>query len=231
MKIIGLDKWSGSYAEIGQTNPLRWQNLKPVEEGVYEVVSKQWKCKDFMNEVVTSFHTGRTFSIYGFTVEHSKFFSEGQADLPTLLHNVKAGWEANMKVVNDYLDSQDFMVLSWEKFEDGKFVITIPGLYLMNTMFMSQVTLFIRLANTEKEYGSINEMCNDPINKQDSNNLAACFKKPLKDFPKSLEQYIWYYDDSRNLKHDAGATATIQTGLMHNCGVVSWGWKTEEECV
>ncbi len=229
MKIIGLDKWQGTYAESGQTNPLRWQNLKPIEDGVYEVVSKQWKCKDFMNEVVTSFHTKRDFSIYGFSVKHSTFFSEGQADLPILLHNVKAGWEDNMEVVNDYLDSQDFMTVSWEKFDEGKFVVVIPGIYLMNTMFMSQVTLFIRLANTEKVYGSINDMCNDPINKQDANNLAACFKKPLKDFPKSLEQYIWYYDDTNNLKHGVDKSVYIPTSYMHNCGVVSWGWETEEE--
>lgn len=231
MKIIGLDKWQGTYAEIGQTNPLRWQNLKPIEEDVYEVVSKQWKCKDFMNEVVTSFHTKRDFSIYGFSVKHSDFFSEGQADLLILLHNVKTGWEANMKVVNDYLDSQEFMTVSWEKFDEGKFVIIIPGQFLLNTMFMSQVTLFIRLANTDKVYQSLQDMCNDPINKQDANNLAACFKKPLKDFPKSLEQYIWYYDDTNNLKHGAPVGAYIANSMMHNCGVVSWGWETEEECV
>jgi hypothetical protein len=184
-----------------------------------------------MNEVVTSFHTKREFSIYGFNVNYNKFFSEDQSDLPILLHNVLPGWEANMQVVNDYLDSQDCMTLDWEKFEDGKFVVHIPGLYLMNTLFMSQVTLFIRLANTEKEYGSIKDMCNDSINKQDTNNLAACFKKPLKDFPKALYNYIWYYDGQRNLKHDVPGSATVQTSLMHNCGVVSWGWATEEECV
>ena len=54
MKILNLEKWNGSYCEIGQTNPLRWQNLKPVSEGVYEAVSHKWKCKDFMNEVVLS---------------------------------------------------------------------------------------------------------------------------------------------------------------------------------
>jgi hypothetical protein len=238
MKIIGLDKWTGSYSEIGQTNPLRWQNLCPLADGAYEVVSHKWKCKDFMNEVVTSFHTKREFSIYGFNVNYNKFFSEGQADLPILLHNVLPGWEANMQVVNDYLDSQDCMTLDWEKFEGGKYVITIPGLYLMNTLFMSQVTLFIRLANTTKDYASdkdyqstLQDMCNDSINKQDTNNLAQCFKKPLKDFSKALQDYIWYYDPARNLKHDAGLSTPIQTSLMHNCGVVSWGWVEEEECV
>jgi len=228
MNIIGLDKWTGSYSEIGQTNPLRWQNLKPVEGG-YEVVSHKWKCKDFMNEVVTSFHTGRDFSIYGFSVENKKFFSKGQADLPILLHNILPGWVYNMEVVNDYLLSQGFEPVEFQQVKGNQWFIDIPEIYLMNTLFMSQVTLFIRLANTENVYGSINDMCNDPLNKQDAGNLAACFKKPLKDFPEALENYIWYYDDQRNLRHDAPASATIQTSLMHNCGVVSWGWTTEEE--
>lgn len=227
MKIVGLEKWSGSYAEIGQTNPLRWQNLRPIGNGVFEAVSKQWKCKDFMNEVVTSFHTGRDFSIYGFTVEHNKFFAEGQQRLPILLHNVKAGWKDNMEVVNDYLLEQGFEDVYTEVLPNNQALINIPPIYLTNTMFMSQVTLFIRLANTETVYGSINEMCNDKLNKQDANNLAACFKKPLKDFPKELEQYIWYYNDEQNLKHGADKSATINTSLMHNCGVVSWGWKEE----
>jgi len=222
MNIIGLDKWNSSYSEIGQSNPLRWQNLKPVAGG-YEVVSHKWKCKDFMNEVVTSFHTGRDFSIYGFSVENSKFFSEEQHTLPILLHNVLPGWIYNMEVVNDYLLEQGYPEVAIYH-DDKHWIVNIPGVYLANTLFMSQVTLFIRLANTTEVYGSINEMCNDPLNKQDAGNLAACFKKPLKDFPVALGDYIWYYDDARNLRYDAPASATIQTSLMHNCGVVNWGW-------
>jgi len=221
MNIIGLDKWTGSYSEIGQTNPLRWQNLKPVEGG-YEVVSHKWKCKDFMNEVVTSFHTGRDFSIYGFSVENKKFFSKGQANLPILLHNILPGWVYNMEVVNAYLTDQGFPEVAYNN-DDKHWMVIIPGVYLTNTLFMSQVTLFIRLANTESVYKTINDMCNDKVNKQDATNLAACFKKPLKDFPEKLEPYLWYYDPERNLKRDVPARTPIQTSLMHNCGVVNWG--------
>lgn len=241
MKIINLDKWQGTYAEIGQTNPLRWQNLKLVGEQTYEPVSHKWKCKDFMNEVVTSMHTKRDFSIYGFNVKHSTFFDELQYELPILLHNVLPGFDNNMKRVNAYLLEQgllDVIVMPTPLGDTTRF-IQIEGMALLNTLFMSQVTLFIRLANTTEVYGSINEpaaalqeMCNDPLNKQDKTNLEACFKKPIKDFPKALEDYIWYYDDQRNLKHGAPKDAVFNTSLMHNCGAVSWGWKIEEEtCV
>lgn len=224
MQIIGLDKWTGSYAEIGQTNPIRWQNLKPVADGVYEVVSHKWKCKDFMNEVVTSFHTGRDFSIYGFQVKHKDFFAEGQSDLPILVHNLLPGWQQNMEVVNDFLLDQGFPGVDIATMPGNKAIVVLPSIYLANTMFMSQVTLFIRLANTEAVYSTLQEMCNDKVNKQDQENLNACLKKPLKDFPAKLNDYLWYYNDSQFLKRDVDKSQPIQTSLMHNCGVVNWGW-------
>lgn len=225
MKILNLDKWNGTYCEIGQTNPLRWQNLKPVSEGVYAAVSHKWKCKDFMNEVVVSYHTQRDFSIYGFQVKHAEFFAEEQNDLPILLHFVQDAWEENMEVVNDHLLEQGFPAVEWVPGpEKGQKIVTIPSIYLMNTLFMSQVTLFIRLANTEKDYQSLNDMCNDPTNRQDRTNLDNCFKKPLKDFPAKLYDYLWYYNDNQHLKRDVPKSTTIQTSLMHNCGVVNWGW-------
>lgn len=224
MQINGLNKWNGSYSEIGQTNPLRWQNLKPVAEGVYEVVTHKWKCKDFMNEVVVSWHTGKDFYIYGFQVNYKDFFAPEQDDLPILLHNVLPGWKENMEVVNNYLCEQGFPDVAIYNMPDKQAIVVIPTMYLMNTLFMSQVTLFIRLANTEAVYQSLQEMCDDNINRQDNNNLAACFKKPLKDFPAKLNDYLWYYNDNQNLKREGADKATIQTSLMHNCGVVSWGW-------
>jgi hypothetical protein len=186
-----------------------------------------------MNEVVTSYHTKRDFSIYGFSVKHSTFFDAQQHELPILLHNVLPGFDSNMKRVNDYLLEQGLLDVVVQPAPTGPTTrfIQIEGMALLNTFFMSQVTLFIRLANTEKVYQSLQEMSDDPLNKQDKDNLAACFKKPIKDFPESLQQYIWYYDDSNNLKHGAKGGTYIPTSMMHNCGVVSWGWKTEEEYV
>jgi len=232
MQIKNLDKWNGTYAEIGQTNPLRWQNLRLLEDGSYEAVSRKWKCKDFMNEVVTSYHTGRDFAIYGFEVKHKDFFGVETEGLPILLHNCLAGFQNNLLRVNQMLAEDGMPEVRAEPLGDGRFFIDIPYYYLSNTLFMSQITLFIRLCNTEESYQTLQEMCNDKLNRQDQANLNACLKKPMKDFPAKLYDYIWYYDEQRNLKNNESAkTSTIQTSLMHNCGVVSWGWTTEEECV
>jgi len=231
MNIINASQWdSGTYNEIGQSNPLRWQNLKLVGPDTYEPVSRWWKCKDFMNEVVTSFHTGRNFSIYSFQVTHSTFFNKEDTCLPLRLKRVAKSFLVNMEVANEHLLNEGFPAVEYGSINDGQVFIRIPLEYLCNTLFMSQVTLFIRLANTEKEYPTLKDMVKDYKNEGDSENFNACLKKPLSQFPTSLSEYLWYYNDAQNCPRNIDASKNIQTSLMHNCGVVSWGWK-EEECV
>ena len=222
MQVINKDKWEGlPYCEIGQTNPLKWQNLKQIEEDMFEPVSYRWQCKDFMNEVVTSWWLSRKFSIYGFSVNPETFFNREYEGLPILLTNVKEAWQENMEVVNEYLLEQGFPAIPYEQLEEGTF-INIPEEYMSNTFFMSQATLFIRLANCKKAYSSLQEMV-DNENTQDKENYNACLKKPLGQFPEKLEKYIWYYNDINNLPRDFPAERNIQTSMMHNCGVVAWG--------
>jgi len=159
MNLVNTAKWdSGTYSEIGQSNPLQWQNLKLVGPDTYEPVSKWWKCKDFMNEVVTAFHLERSFSIYGFEVVHNKFFNKEDNALPLRLKGVSQGFLMNMEVVNEHLLNEGYPSISYTPLEDGQVFIRIPLEYLCNTLFMSQVTLFIRLANTDKEYSSLQDM-------------------------------------------------------------------------
>jgi len=228
MNIINTAEWdSGTYSEIGQSNSLRWQNLKLVGPDTYEPVSKWWMCKDFMNEVVTSFHTGRDFSIYGFQVTHNEFFNKEDTYLPLRLKNVAKSFLVNMAVVNAHLLHEGFPAVEYESINDGQVFIQIPLEYLCNTLFMSQVTLFIRLANTDNEYLTLADMVKDYKNKSDSANFNVCLKKPLSQFPKELDEYLWYYNEQQNCKRDHPKEANIQTNLMHNCGVVNWGWTNE----
>jgi len=231
MKIVNASEWdNGTYSEVGQANPLRWQNLKLVGPDTYEPISKWWKCKDFMNEVVTSFHLGRDFQIYGFQVTHSTFFNKDDTCLPLRLKGVAKSFLVNMGVVNEHLLHEGYPAVEVYQHDIGAF-IKIPLEYLANTLFMSQVTLFIRLANTDTEYPTLADMVMDNKNIGDDANFNACLKKPLSQFPSSLGEYLWYYDDERNCRRDHPKDKNIQTSLMHNCGVVSWGWVEQEECV
>ena len=67
-------------------------------------------------------------------------------------------------------------------------------------------------------------MVNDPKQHQDKPNYEACLKKPLGTFPPELGEYLWYYDKEQNCPRDIPMNKNIQTSLMHNCGVVNWGW-------
>lgn len=226
MQLVNFSNWNTEpYSEISQSNPLRWMNLKWIDENTLEPVSHWWKCKDFMNEVVTSFTTKRDFYIYGFSVEHNKFFNEySKYGLPILLKNTLEGFEHNLlNVINPFLYSQGMPVIPVKDLDKYK-IIVIPTEYLENTFFMSQVTLFIRLANTDSVYSSVNELILDKRNSGDKENYNAAMKKQMKDFPDSLRKYLWYYNNEQNLPKDASKDKPIQTSLMHNCGVVSWGW-------
>lgn len=221
MNIINLKKWdSEPYCEIGQANPLRWMNLKQVGPDVFEPVSYWWKCKDFLNDAITAKHLKKEFSIYGFNSNPTKFFNEDQEGMYLLLKNVVPSFSHNMMCVNEYLLAEGFDAITHLKVDDN-WLIYIPDIYLHNTLFISQVTLFIRLANVNKECSTLEELAKE--SPTDEANFSACMKKKLSEFPEELCEYIWYYDKTNNCKHGV-PDQSFMTSNMHNCGVVSWGW-------
>lgn len=224
LTINNLEKWNSEpYCEIGQSNPIRWMNLKPVGEDIYEPVSYWWKCKDFLNDAITAKHLGKTFSIYGFQCNPAIFFAPEQEDMFLLLKNVLPSWYGNIEVVNEYLLSQGFPSIQYQSLENNRLFIQLPSVYLHNTMFISQVTLFIRMANIKTVHESMEGLSKDPDNSSEKVNYEACMKKPLGEFPEELLDYIWYYDSVYNCKH-GDKNQSIMTSKMHNCGVVGWGW-------
>jgi hypothetical protein len=221
MQVINFDNWdSQPYAEIGQTNPLRWMNLKPVSEDTYEPVSHWWMCKDFMNDAITAKWLKKKFSIYSFVCDPASFYSDEQKTMPMLLKGVLPAFMSNLTVVNQYLKKIKFPTIKASSYEDMVF-IELPEKYLDNTLFMSTITLYIRLANTEKDYDSLDNMAGDPINRQDTTNYAATKAKPMEKMPEKYKPYIWSYGTSYNCAKD-GSSSSFMTSTMHNCGVVNW---------
>ena len=223
MKIINQSSWNSSYSEISQNNPIRWQNLKPISEGVYEPVSHWWKCKDFMNEVVTARSLGNIYGIYGFMCDPAKFFAPEQTTLPIYIKYIVPQWEENMLVINDYMLSQGFPAVPYVKYEEG-YIIDIPSEYLHNTLFISVITLFIRMANVSTVHTSLESLAKDSENSQDKENYQQAMKKQLGKFPKDWEQYIWKTGGGVEAVH-GDSKQTFYTSVMHNCGVCSWDWK------
>lgn len=223
MKIINQDKWNGTYCEISQSNPIRWQNLKPISDGVYEPVSHWWKCKDFMNEVVTARSLGNTYAIYGFKCDPKEFFAPEQTTLPLYIKHITAQWEENMQVVNEYVLSQGFPAVPYVKYEEG-YVVDIPSEYLHNTLFISIITLFIRMANINAVHKTMEGLAFDSSNSQDTTNYQQAMHKQLGKFPADWGQYVWKSPGGQAVEHGK-KEQSFYTSIMHDCGVCRWDWK------
>lgn len=225
MQVINFDKWNSQpYAEIGQTNPIRWMNLKPVDKNTYEPVSHWWMCKDFMNDAITAKHLKKTYSIYGFQCDPSTFYADGQKTMPMLLKGILQSFMNNLQVLNVHLKAIKFPTIKASSYEDKVF-IELPEKYLDNTLFMSTITLYIRLCNTDTDYESLEDMLTDPVNRQDSVNFANTKTKPMNKLPEKYKPYIWCYGVSTNPGYSCakdGSTPKFMTSTMHNCGVVNW---------
>jgi hypothetical protein len=61
MQIKDFNTWNKeSYSEMGHENPIQWMNIKQVDNE-WVPVSYKWKCKDFLNDAVVSYHTDKKF--------------------------------------------------------------------------------------------------------------------------------------------------------------------------
>lgn len=224
MKLINFIRWdSQPYGEIGQSNPIRWMNLKPVDKDTYEPVSHWWMCKDFMNDAITSYWIKQPFKIYGFSVDPATFYAEGQTEMFLLLKNILPAWEHNMKVVNKKLKSMRFPLIKWEKMDDYYF-ITLPHKYLENTLNMSTITLWIRMANTNQPYDDMDKMITDGNNGSDAVNYQKTKDKPMNKLPEKYKDCVWSYGGTYECKRD-GSSPKFMTSTMHNCGVVNFSWE------
>lgn len=209
-----------SYAEIPQTNPIRWRNLKPTGDGNFEAVSGWWKCKDFQNEVVASFHTKENYSIYSFTVNYNTFFAPGQKSLYFEVKNLVPGFWNNLQHLQNYLQSEGAPQITITKLDEERAFIELPEYYLTNTYFISVITLLIRMTNT-MAYPSWETLVAN-TNEQDSKLYRSVVAKPLSKFPENKLPYLYHY--SPELCFKKGSGKVMQTSLLHNCGVVGWAF-------
>jgi hypothetical protein len=222
MKIIDFNQHNHEpYAEEGQPNPLRWINLKHVKDDEFIPVSKRWKCKDFLNDAVCAYHHKKTYKIYGFECDPYKFFNYHWEGMPILLLNVTDQWIHNIeKVINPYLKKVGMPILEPKKINEGWFV-NIPQAYMSNTLGISAITLFIRMANVDVACTTFEGLSKVPLNAHDLSYYKAAMDKPFNKFPEKYKDYLYVYPNGEGVKRNGVVT---MVGQMHNCGVYRWGW-------
>lgn len=212
-----------SYSEISQLNPMRWICLKNTGPDEFKAVSREWRCKDFMNEVVASFQTKKDYLIYGFRVDHKDFFNPRWSGLPLLLKNCSKSFEENVKnVLNPFLAEQNMPPIEPIKVAEGYFV-NIPEEYLKNTLFISTITLLIRMVNTNTSYRKFEDVRTDPLNVTDSVYFSQVLNKPMGQFPKMYNDYIYVGGTGVGKKY---GDVVDMVSTLHCCGVNGWvgGW-------
>lgn len=217
--------WSPSlgkpYSEIDQDNPLRWYLLKEFSPGEYTKVSERWKCKDFMNEVVVCWNTGKKYYIYGFAT-NPDMLNKNADHLPFLLELSfdYATFENNISVVNDYLMEHGLAPVHVELWKDNLVFLALPLEALENTFNMSMYTLLVRSAHISDKVESWEEL-NKKAFSQDRKLLDTLKKKVPGTMPDTQKQYIVYCNDTYNIKH-GDTDPSLGTGMVHNCGIQGW---------
>lgn len=213
-------KHTGSYAEEGQTNPIRWINLKQVDAKTFESSSNWWKCKDFLNDLAYTYKTGKSFSIYGWNageVGHPEpgkpfWFAIKNLSEP-FFHNIK-------NVLNPWLKTQGMPELQLVK--QDPVLLALDPKYFDNTYNISLITLIVRLCNYEMKFNNFQEVidCTKfPSGDQDKWN-AVTTKKKYFNIPDKFKKYVWYSTPEYNSEKDVDYQIS---SLVHNNGVVDWG--------
>jgi hypothetical protein len=217
------------YSEIFQPNPIRFHTLKETEEpGVYQIVSGKWKCKDFMNEAVYSYHTGKSASIYGFQ-SSPQYLNKNSDHFPLLAHITAPFdvYENNIALVNDWLIEEGCDPVEVNELEAKTDVLVkLPLQCLENTYFMSVYTLLIRLANVNKKFDKVEDLfTNQPS--QEKGLIKTLFKKPPSQFPDEQRDYAMLYNGKINgcfiLKSDPKTWKGVNIDVNHDCGLQNWG--------
>lgn len=219
---ITISKYTGphtSYAEVGQTNQLRWINLyRESELGAKDLVlseqSRQWKCKDFLNECVAARH-GHILGCYGFTADSVKTNDEGIWVKLINIHD-KESYRQNVGSINALATAQGFPAIELLEIEEG-FVALIPTAYLESTYPVSLLTYLMRVSNVPNVISDKSFM--EHPTKAIDNPFPSVYAQVLKQgfkTPENVGGSYYYY----GCKHDYSKKPMVF--MVHNCGVSQW---------
>lgn len=202
---------TGNYAEVPQTNPLRWTNLFKEADGSFTRESKKWKCKDFLNELVSKYQGNRT-SIYGYDAGPMRVNDEGV--YVYLEHIIKMDvYQGNLRSINNWAASVGMPAMEILGEYEGGLVVLLPRKYFDSTYSISFLSYFIRVANVSEV---VSDWDKHPTKAVD-NPFGSYWDKAMKyPFKAPIEGY-WYYAMKAHTNLEKP-----NTGTVHDNGVNSW---------
>lgn len=214
---IQISKYQGphrSYAEVGQTNKLRWVCLHRAEDGTFSEQSLEFKCKDFFNEIVAKYN-GHLLGCYGFTADSIQTNDEGVWVELRYIDNPEA-YQQNIGSINKLAAADGLPVVELLPYKEG-FVCLLPRKYFDNTYLISFLTYLMRVAN-------VPEVVQDPTWRVHPTLAIDCPFKSMFDAvmnrgfktPETAAKSYYYAGHAHNYK------AKPMVHLVHNNGVLSW---------
>ena len=205
---------SGSYAEVGQTNKLRWINCFREQDGTFSHESLVWKCKDFLNEIVRKYQ-GQDSSIYGYNAGSMRVNEEGVWHRLLFIHDIEV-FKKNLGSISKLPGYVPLEIYDCEQApQDTKqgLMVLIPKYYFENTYRISVLTYIMRICNVDKV---IEDFINHPTKSIDNTSpkhhdaiIKRGFVEPVKGY--------WYYVGKEHTNLKSPCTSTV-----HNCGMNAW---------
>lgn len=204
----------GSYAEVGQTNQLRWVNMFKEEDGSFSYQSCKWKCKDFLNENVRKYQ-GEVSAIYGYDTTNMKQNDEGMWFHLLYIHDVGV-FKKNLGSISKLKGYEPIEVHDYK----GDLILFIPRYYFENTYRISVLTYLIRVCNVTEV---ITDWKNHPTKSIDNTSPTYHDRIIDRGFVEPVKGY-WYYVGKMHSPQKKPQTSTV-----HNCGMNAWMAAADKE--
>lgn len=209
----------GPLNEVGQANPIRWTILRKDNPLEFTTLSQVMKCTDYFNDVVAYNHSGKEFSVYGFT-NNIKLQDGGLYVLAQ--HVQKETFLHNLTLINDRLKKDlGCWVQVLEDDEPTQVVLFFPKEVMQTTYRVSTLLYLLRIGNYGVKAESWDSFFDPKWNKEPAAKGPTFMTQAKTRGFKVPEAYskFWYFSGAAwNSEANPTATGT----LIHNCGCSTW---------
>lgn len=162
-----IDKQNRRVLSEGKSYQMGFAFLKKVDDKTFETVQPISPCKDYLNDVIYSEHTGKDCHAFGLSYTKQNIFDGDKAYMcfkicPQFGGNTYQGMDEDIKNLNENSENvQKFLnffeakigtefVSKIEKVEDNLFMVTFPVFWCKYTYLISLFSLIIRCGQCYK---------------------------------------------------------------------------------